>query len=119
MDDSRSTGSWARIANVLLGGWLFLSTFVWLHSSAQTANAWVVGAAVAVIALIAMAVPKARYFNTALAIWLLISAFALPTENGSTVWNSVIVAILIFAFSLVPQRVRHTGSFGHHRRISV
>jgi hypothetical protein len=37
-----------------------------------------------------------------LAIWLFISAWALPTIRAGTTWNNVIVAIAIFVVSLLP-----------------
>jgi len=111
-------GRWARVANALLGAWLFLSAFAWEHGPAQFANTWLTGIAVVAIALIAMAAPNARYFNTAAAIWLFISTFALPGD-GPTRWNNAIVALLIFAFSLVGERSPHPGPWSHHRRIPV
>ena len=53
-------------------------------------------------ALVGMAVPWVRYLNTLLAIWLFISAWALPTTQVGTVWNNVLVAIAVFIVSLVP-----------------
>jgi hypothetical protein len=49
-----------------------------------------------------MAVPWVRYLNTLLAIWLFISAWALPSRSPGTIWNNVLVAIAIFIVSLVP-----------------
>lgn len=97
------TASWARAINVILGVWLFISAFAWPHTSAQMTNTWILGVLTVIFALIAwFAAPQARFLNTLLAIWLFISAWALPRYNVGTVWNNVIVAILIFAFSLVP-----------------
>lgn len=92
----------ARTLNLILGIWLFVSAFVWPHSSAQFANTWIVGVLTAIFALVAMRTPPARYVNTALAIWLFISAFALPTVNVGTVWNNALVGIAMFILSLVP-----------------
>lgn len=97
--------SWPRIATVILGVWLFISAFAWQHTSAQMTNTWILGVLEVIFALVAIfAAPQARYLNTLLAIWLFISAFALPRVSGGTVWNNVIVAILTFAFSLMPSR---------------
>jgi hypothetical protein len=97
------SAQWPRIANVVLGVWLFISAFLWSHSAAQMTNTWILGVLAVVFALIAASVaPVARYANTLLAIWLFISAFALPTVSHGTAWNNVIVAIFIFVFSLIP-----------------
>jgi hypothetical protein len=91
----------ARIANVILGVWLFISAFLWAHTPAQFSNTWILGLICVVIALISMRVPPVRYLNTALAVWLFISAWALPHISVGTVWNNVLVAIAIFFVSLV------------------
>ena len=112
------TGSWARIATILLGVWLFLSTFAWRHTEALFTNTWLTGMAAVAFGLLSIAIPKMRYFSMVLAIWLFVSTFALPT-GGVTIWNNAIVALLIFAFSLVPGHGRHAGPFGHHRRVTA
>jgi hypothetical protein len=95
-------GSPARVLNVLLGIWLFISAFAWPHSAAQRTNTWIVGVLCVIFALAAMAMSSARYLNTVLAIWLFISAWALPTVSVGTIWNNVLVSIAIFIVSLVP-----------------
>ncbi len=91
----------ARYWNIALGVWLFISAFIWRHSSAQFTNAWIVGLLVTAFAVAALAYPRARYANTVLAVWLFISAWVLPIFSVATVWNHVLVAIAVFAFSLV------------------
>lgn len=107
----------ARVVNIVLGIWLFLSAFMWSHSASQMTNTWVCGALVAIFAAIAFAVPVVRYVNTVLAIWVFISAFALPIVSRATVWNNALVAIAIFIFSLVPAGVERGRYFGLRRRV--
>lgn len=97
----------ARIASAILGIWLFISAFAWRHSPEQHANTWVSGLVAVGVAMLASFVRPARYLNTALAVWLLISAFALPTITSVTTWNNVIVAVLLFATSLTGERRHH------------
>ena len=98
-----NNGNSARIINVILGVWLFISAFIWPHSQAQLTNTWILGVLAVIFGLVAMfAAPMARYLNTLVAIWLFISAFALVSVSAGTVWNNVIVAILMFIFSLIP-----------------
>lgn len=95
-------GSGARIVNLVVSAWLFISAFVWPHTMAQRTNTWILGLIGFVISLVALSADsRARYLNTILAIWLFISAFALPSTSGGTVVNNVIVAIVIFIFSLM------------------
>ncbi|HVZ32829.1 MAG TPA: SPW repeat protein [Polyangiaceae bacterium] len=91
----------ARLLNIILGVWLFISAFLWVHTTPQFNNAWVVGVLTAGAAALAMAAPGARYLNTALAVWLFISTWALPLTNRATAWNNVIVSVLVFVFSLL------------------
>jgi hypothetical protein len=95
----------ARVINVILGVWLFISAFAWQHSPQQLTNTWVLGVLCVAFALIALAMPQARYLNTVLAVWLFISAFVLPRANSGTVWNNALVAIAIFLASLSPGEV--------------
>lgn len=92
----------ARLGNIILGAWLFLSAFLWPHTPAQMTNTWVLGALCMAFALVGLVLPAARYLNTALSLWLFASAFVLPTRSAATVWNNALVAIAIFLVSLVP-----------------
>jgi hypothetical protein len=100
-----------RILNVILGGWLLVSAFAWPHAQAQRTNTWVVGLISVLFALAAMTLPRARYFNTALAVWLVISTAAvLPFRTPGTTLNNTLVAIAIFVLSLVPSHETSGGS---------
>ncbi len=111
-----TSSQWARGANVVLGVWLFISAFIWPHSSAQMTNTWILGVLCVIFALVAMAVPWVRYLNTLLAIWLFISAWALPSVSPGTIWNNVLVAIAIFIVSLVPSGPTATAPGFYGRR---
>jgi hypothetical protein len=58
-------------------------------------------ALVVAFALIAMRVPEVRYLNAAVAVWLLLSVWILPTFRIGTIWNNALVAIAIFIVSMV------------------
>jgi hypothetical protein len=103
----------ARIVNVVLGAWLFVSAFLWPHSGSQLTNTWICGLLAGAFALIAMKVEEVRFLNTALSIWLFIAAFALPTYAAGTIWNNALVAIAMFIVSLVPNE-----TVGHGRRLT-
>lgn len=92
-----------RIVNLILGVWLFVSAFLWPHSQAQMTNTWIVGALAVVISLVSMyAEAQVRYLNTILSIWLFVSVWVLPRLNVGAAWNNIIVAVLLFVFSLMP-----------------
>lgn len=96
-------GSTARIANIILGVWLFLSAFLWIHSSGQQTNTWLMGLIAVGAALVALyRAPQARYVNSIVGLWLVLSAWLIPTINMATVWNNIIVGVLMFGISLVP-----------------
>jgi hypothetical protein len=100
----------ARIVNVVLGVWLFVSAFLWPHSYAQMSNTWIVGALCVVFALVAMRVPEARYLNTILAVWLFISVWALPSISLATQWNNALASVAVFIVSLVPTYLMGQGT---------
>jgi hypothetical protein len=92
----------ARLINVFLGVWLFISAFAWAHTDAQFANSWVCGVLCVIFSLVALGYPPARYLNTVLSIWIFVSAWILPTREVATVWSNVFVALSIFLVSLIP-----------------
>jgi hypothetical protein len=96
-------GERLRRFTALLGVWLIVSSFAWPHRPGQIVNACVVGILVVLVSLIALtAIPRARYVNSALAVWLFASVFLLPTASRRTAWNDLVVSIMILACSLVP-----------------
>ena len=91
----------ARYLNIALGIWLVISAYIWPHSSAQFANAWISGLIVARFATVAIATPGLRFFNSAVGIWLVVSPFALHRLSTATAWNNVLVGVVITLASLV------------------
>lgn len=62
-----------------------------------------------VVSLAALRTPSARFINTGLAAWLFISTAASAATNA-TMWNNVIVAIVTFCVSLVPNQAPSAGA---------
>ena len=91
----------ARVLNLLIGVWLFISAFVWPHTVAARTNTWILGVLSVVVALIAMAQPMARWLNTLAAIWLFFSTLAISHTTQATVINNIIVAIVVFILSFI------------------
>lgn len=56
---------------------------------------------IAVVAAIAQALPVVRWVNTAVAVWLFISTLAIVHATYVTLWNNVIVAVIVFFLSFV------------------
>lgn len=102
--------------NIVLGAWLFLSSFLWFHSANQFTNAWLVGLVSAVAAAAAIRFPAWRFVNTVAGAWLLLSVWILRTPNEATLYNHVIVGAAMFIVSLLPgvTRTHHTTS---HRAV--
>jgi hypothetical protein len=88
-----------RSINLVLGLWLAASALLWTHSTAQLGNAWMVGTLAAAVESLATEVPQLRWVNGVVALWLFVSAFALPHASIATVWNSVIVSVFMFSVS--------------------
>jgi hypothetical protein len=92
-------------AQIMVGGWLFTSAFVWNHTDTQETNAWVVALLVIGVSLFAMIFPWMRHVNTVFAVWLFVTAFAFPSISQATVANNALVAIVIFCIALTPKRL--------------
>lgn len=91
----------ARWGNVVLGVWLFVSAFLWRHTSAQYADTWIMGLVTVAVALIAVGATGFRFLNTVAGAWLMISVFVLPITSAATRWNNYIVGFGIVVLSLV------------------
>ena len=64
---SLEDGLWARTINMILGGWLFVSAFVWNHSAIERVNVAYVGSLIFVSSLLAVSKTRARYMTGLLA----------------------------------------------------
>lgn len=93
---------WARFLNALFGAWLVLSAFLWEHSAEAHVNSLVVGAITFLAALISPYAAYARTLSITSAVWLVVSARVVETTSSLTIWNNIVVGILVFAFSLGP-----------------
>lgn len=102
--------AWAHLMSLGLGIWLFITAFIWPHAQPLKANTWILGIIISVVSLIAMRTKSVRGINTVAAAWLLFSSLAMPHISRGTVWNNVLVAIAVFALSLVP-------SHGYRQRV--
>lgn len=94
---------WPGWIPIALGAWLFISAFLWPHATASAANAWIVGLLIAIASLIALRMPWMRWVDTALAVWLFLSTLVMSDATRGTLWNNLIVAVLVFLVSLVPE----------------
>jgi hypothetical protein len=96
----------ARLLNLLLGGWLFISAFLWPHARHAETDTWMMGTLIATFAVLAAAVPAARRLNTVAAVCLLLSTLLFAHREPLTLLNNALVAIAVFALSL-PGTVLH------------
>lgn len=119
--DVRATGDvgtskMTRAVNIALGVWLFISAFLWTHTEAQFTNTWLLGVAIAAIAFLTMATPAMRWVNAALAAWLIVSVFVLPTVSNGTFWNNLLVGLVSLIASVVPFATSQRTLRGHGPR---
>jgi hypothetical protein len=92
----------ARIANVVVGFWLFVSAFLWPHSQGQRLTAWVVGMVAVSAALAGLSGHRwGRYVNVVAGGWLIVSSLV-PTIGRATFWNHMLVGFLLVMFGLAP-----------------
>lgn len=88
----------ARIFNVLLGTWLFLSAFAWPHAHGQKLAALIVGALTVLLSLGMIYYSGLRYLLAVAAVML--AVISLTGANGTS-WHNGIVALAIFVTALV------------------
>ena len=89
----------ARIFNVLLGTWLFLSAFAWPHTTAQKMATVAAGVLTVLTALVSIYVPRVRYLTALLAVALFVTSLA-TAGMSQTFWHNAVCAIAIFIAAL-------------------
>ena len=105
----------ARIFNVLIGTWLFLSAFGWPHSPAQGMTALICGALTLLSALASIYYPRVRYLTATIAVVLFVSSLATAIPRYDlTFWHNAVFAIVIFLIALFDD-----GRIGARRRYNV
>jgi len=109
-----------------LGAYLFLTPFLFgtVGDAASSWNAYVVGAGVAVVALLALAAPGSRmaeWTNVVLGAWLVVAPFVLGFAGiGSALWNAVILGALVVVLAAIAlARMGRSGSPGGASGTSV
>lgn len=81
---------------IVCGLWLLGSAFLWRHGVAHRINAYSVGGALVVLAMLSRWRREVLFATSLLAIWLAISAVTIPVEMARTRWNHLLVAALVF-----------------------
>jgi len=94
----------ARVTTVLLGVWLFMSTFLWQHHPDQVINGWVCGLFTILFAAMAIAQPMMRHLGAAFAVWIFFSAFVVTSVSLATVISTAVAGALIFGLSMAPNQ---------------
>jgi hypothetical protein len=93
----------ARFIELMLGTWLLASALLVTYTDEQRVNVGAVGALMIVVALVAIFVDeRARLANLALAAWLIVSSFALPSAGTEPIVTNLVVALLAFGLATVP-----------------
>jgi hypothetical protein len=96
---------WQDWMNLFLAGWLFITPWFYNFTAIPGAawNAWVVGALVAIFALVALA-RNARWPQfgiAALGVWLAVSPWIVGGAGMSAMmWNFVLIGALMIAFAV-------------------
>jgi hypothetical protein len=105
----------ARVTTILLGVWLFMSTFLWRHHPDQVINGWVCGLFTIMFAAMAIAQPMVRFLGAAFALWIFFSAWVVPSLNIATVFSNAISGALIFGLSMAPNQAHNESGIPRPR----
>ena len=116
--------SWVRLEdwiNVLAGVYMVLVPVFYATVYAASANAFIMGTAVALIALAALAYPRVRsieWLQLLAGVWLFIAPWALGFQSVTqAAWNQWIVGAVVIVFSaarLIELGAHHYGTGGTH-----
>jgi hypothetical protein len=102
----RTWARWQDWVNVVVGAWLFITP--WVYSTVfnvQSAwNAWLLGAAMLIVALWALAAPgsaAAEWINAVFGAWTFVAPWALSfSVLTAAAWNSWIVGAIVCILAL-------------------
>lgn len=90
---------WQDWVNLLLGLWLFFSTYLSVATMGEAAaiNGFIFGAIIAVMSIVALFQPQfwEEWINLFIGLWLLFAPFALGYAVGMLMWNSIVVGLLV------------------------
>jgi hypothetical protein len=93
----------AGVGIVVLGLWLFLSAFLWPHTSVQFTNALLVAfLLVGGGVLCLQRVPRARHATAGIAAWLIVSSLVLPDLTPATRVNDMVVGVGVSLLAIAP-----------------
>ncbi|GIZ53936.1 SPW repeat protein [Noviherbaspirillum aridicola] len=113
------TRYWHDWLNLLLGAWLFVSPWALNFTDElprAATNAWIVGAAIALIAAAALYVPKAweEILNFLLGAWAIASPWLLGFAGNATATNSTLATGILVAVLALWAAFR-SGAVDHWR----
>jgi hypothetical protein len=103
---------WARYCNTALGLWLFFSAFTWPHSPSTRINTCLVGLFIGISAITATGWAIARRLTMTLALWLAFSTAVAYPAGPVTLWNNMVIALIVLVLSLIPFESRRGNRIG-------
>jgi hypothetical protein len=90
----------ARIFNILMGVWLFVSAFVWPRGRGQFASTAVCGALTVLFAALTSYDRRSRYVTAAIGALVAVLALAMHPLGSATFWHNGIIGISIVGAAL-------------------
>ena len=95
---------WPRVANLLLGVWLQVSSFAWPHTDESRLSAWLPGLLISIVALLSMGAPPMRWLNAMLA-WLVIFwTYSSAATEPLTYASGIATGLLVLIFATIPSK---------------
>jgi len=95
-------GHWPRYCNMVLGLWLFLSAFAWVHTPGNRINTCLVGLFMVIAATMAAGASPLRRLTGVLAGWLAFTTLLVYPARPATFWNNLILAGVVLLVSCIP-----------------
>lgn len=100
---------WEDWINLILGAWLFFTPFLFGYTGAATAawNAYIFGAALVILTIIALSAPQPweEWVDSAIGLWIVISPWILGfSALTAATWNALIIGFVVLILSLEASR---------------
>lgn len=110
---------WQDWTNLVAGAWLFITPWLFSNPSSAAWDAWLLGAAIVVIAIWALSVPEskgAEWTNAVFGAWVFLAPWILSfAGSAGAAWNAWIVGavVAIAALWAVTELGSSTSTISH------
>lgn len=103
---------WARVVEIMLGGWLIISPFIFAHPAERT-GWWISdiasGTAIVAFAVLSFWPPmrRAHLLSVGVALWLIGFGYFAEYTASPAMQNAIVLGLLVGMMAIIPSEANH------------